>query len=173
MIFYEKNLIAIVVGIFIFNLVSCENKNVDQNTISNKYPIDEYLKKGATLEKYESNGTAVMKDTNGEKFFAGYNSTYKVELSDDGIVLPYIVVGDTLYYFKNQVEDEETSDKLKKSGRINAFGGNLKKFIGEINSNIDYIQSLTVYTDNTNSSLIYTKYKGIEGYQVWSDYKKQ
>ena len=168
----KKTLIVIAIGVSIFSLVSCENKNIDQNTISNKYPIDEYLQKGATLEKYESNGTAIMKDTIGEKFFAGYNSTYKVKLSDEGVVLPYIVVKDNVYYFKNKIEDNEIPDKLKKSGQINTFGGNFKKFIGETNSNIDYIRNLTVYIDNTDSSLMYTKYKGINGYQVWSNYKK-
>ncbi|SCJ52766.1 Uncharacterised protein [uncultured Clostridium sp.] len=168
----KKTLIVMVIGISIFNLVSCVNKNVDQNTISNKYPIDEYLKKGATLENYEVTGTAIMKDTNGERFFAGYNSTYKVELSEEGIILPYIIIEGIAYYFEDKIEDKNIPDELKKLGGVSTFSSNIERFFKENDSNINYVQNLTAYSDEKDSSLIYTTSKGMEGYQVWSNYKK-
>lgn len=168
----KKTLIAMVIGISIFNLVSCGNVNVDQSTISNKYPIDEYLKKGATLEKYEFTGTAIMKDANGERFFAGYNSTYKVELNEEGIILPYIVIEDSVYYFENKIEDKNISDELKELEKISIFSPNIEKFFEENDSSVNYTKNLTAYSDEKDSSLIYTTSKEIDGYQVWRNYKK-
>ena len=46
----KKILISIMLGASIFTLVSCGNKVVDESQLTDKYPIDQYLKKGATLE---------------------------------------------------------------------------------------------------------------------------
>lgn len=164
----RKVLLSIIIGSSIFNLVSCGNRGVDQNSISNQYPIEEYLEKGAILENYESDGTTIMIDTKGERFFVGHNSTYKVKLSEDGVILPYVVINDDVYYFKNNIGNNNVPGDLKKLGKISTFGGNLKTFIQENNLSGNYIENLIVYCNKKDSNLIYTTYAGVDGYQVWS-----
>lgn len=167
----KRILTSIAVGISMFTLVSCSSSNVNEADIENKYPIESYLEKGATLDKYLSNGTAVLKDTNGESFFAGENSTYKVVLNDDGVILPYIVVDDLPYYYDNEVSEKKAPKELKKSGKINTFGGTIEGVSNSDDGGFTFINSLVVYSDKNNNDLVYTQYKGEDGYQVWKDYK--
>ena len=43
-----------------------------------------------TVEKYLPSGSVVMKDSKGTKFYLGKDSSYKVALNDEGIILPYV-----------------------------------------------------------------------------------
>lgn len=45
----KKFLISCILGISVSALVSCSNTEVNQDNIPNKYPINEFTEKGATL----------------------------------------------------------------------------------------------------------------------------
>ena len=167
----RKILTLIAVGISMVTLVSCSNKDVNEEDIKNKYPIDSYIEKGATLERYLSTGTALLKDTNGESFFAGENSTYKIVLSDDGVILPYIVVDNVPYYLDGDVSKKKAPKELKKSGKINTFGGTIEGAENSKDGGFNFINSLVVYIDKDNNNLVYTKYKDEDGYQIWKNYE--
>lgn len=164
----KKLLIIAVISLSTLNLISC-SKVTDQSSITNKYPIDDYLKKGATLDYYEQSGTAVLKDTNGQKFFAGSGSTYKAVLNDKGVLLPYIVTKDNIYYFEENITNKDLPTDLS-TKKLSTIGGNLEEFIPNIDpSQKNILRNLVVYADKDN--LIYTTYKGIDGYQVWTSNK--
>lgn len=167
----RRILISIALGTSMFALVSCGNKVVNEADIKNKYPIDSYLKKGATLDEYLLNGTAVLKDTNGEKFFACENSSYKVILSDDGVIVPYIVINNIPYYYDGEINKKEAPKELNKSGKINTFGGTIEGIEDSNDGGFSFINSLVVYKDKDNNDLVYTQYKDEEGYLVWKGYK--
>ena len=166
----KKILISIMLGASIFTLVSCGNKVVDESQLTDKYPIDQYLEKGATLENYFADGSAELLDTNNEKFFASESSTYKVVLNDDGIILPYIVIDNTAYYFDREVSEKKVPKELEKIGGISAFGGNLEGVSNDSNAAFEFVQSLTVYEDESDNTLVYTKYAKEDGYQIWKNY---
>ena len=95
----KKVILAVVIGISAISFVSCGNTEVNEDNIKDKYNVDKYIEKGATVEKYLSSGAVVMKDSKGTTFYVGENSSYKVALNDDGIILPYVDVNDNVYYF--------------------------------------------------------------------------
>ena len=160
----KKTLLSMIIISTIFTLVSCSTVT-KQNPTSNKVEINEYIDQGATLEGYTSNGTAIMKDTVGAKFFAGCSSTYKVKLNEDGIILPYIIINNNLYYFQSTTDNDLSKD-FKKADKISLLGGDLAGFLK--NTNANNITELTAYNNKTNLNVIYTKYKNVEGYQIWS-----
>lgn len=167
----RKILITIMLGASIFTLVSCGGKVVNEEDVKNKYPIDEYLEKGATLKHYYESGTAEMIDTKGQSFFAGENSTYKVVLSDEGEILPYIVIDDIAYYFDKEISKKEAPKELDKSGKISTFGGTLEGISDDSNATFTFIQSLIVYVDKEDNSVVYTQYADEKGYEVWKNYE--
>ena len=81
----KKVILAVVMGISAMSFVSCGNTEVNEDNIKNKYNVDEYVEKGATVEKYLPSGSVVMKDSKGTKFYLGKDSSYKVALNDEGI----------------------------------------------------------------------------------------
>lgn len=166
----KKILISIMLGASIFTLVSCGNKVVDESQLTDKCSIDEYLEKGATLENYFADGSAELLDTEKEKFFVSEDSTYKVVLNEDGIILPYIVIGDTAYYFDREVAEKKAPKELEKLGGISAFGGNLEGVSDDSDAAFQFVQSLTVYEDESDNTLVYTKYAKEDGYQIWKNY---
>lgn len=167
----RRVLISMMLGVSIFTLVSCGGKIVKEEDVKNKYPIDEYLEKGATLEHYYENGTAEMLDTKGQNFFAGENSTYKVVLSDKGEILPYIVIDDVAYYFDKEISKKKAPKDLEKSGKISTFGGNLEGVSDDSNAAFAFIQGLIVYVDKEDNSVVYTQYDDEKGYEVWKNYE--
>ncbi|WP_195986797.1 hypothetical protein [Clostridium sp. D53t1_180928_C8] len=166
----KKILISIMLGVSIFTLVSCGNKVVDESQLKDKCSIDEYLEKGATLENYFADGSAELLDTENEKFFVSENSTYKVVLSEDGIILPYIVIGDTAYYFDSEVSEKKVPKELNKLGGISAFGGIMEGVSNDSDAAFRFVQSLTVYEDESDNTLVYTNYAKEDGYQIWKNY---
>lgn len=165
----KKFLIALLLGISLLTLVSCQKASVDQANIPNKYPIDEYLKKGATLQEYTKSGTALMKDTKGQKFFVASNSTYEPLLTNDGALMSLIVVNKNVYYYDYVQTETTLPDNFKKSG-ISFFSGNNKELTGETDS-YKFAQSATAYINKDDTSTIYLKIKDKDEYQVWKTYK--
>lgn len=128
----KKVILAVVMGISAMSFVSCGNTEVNEDNIKNKYNVDEYVENGATVEKYLPSGSVVMKDSKGTKFYLGKDSSYKVALNDEGIILPYVDVNDNVYYFDSSVK--ALPEGFEKSGRISSYGGseNLVKAILKI-----------------------------------------
>ena len=112
-----------------------------------------------------------MIDTKGQSFFAGENSTYKVVLSDEGEILPYIVIDDIAYYFDKEISKKEAPKELDKSGKIITFGGTLEGISDDSNATFTFIQSLIVYVDKEDNSVVYTQYADEKGYEVWKNYE--
>ena len=167
----KRIIIATMLGMCIFTLVSCGNKVVNEDELTNKYPIEEYLDKGATLEHYFEDGSAKLLDTQKAEFFVGDYSTYKVILTDDGVILPYIVVNDMAYYFDSEISKDKAPSDLDKAGRVNTFGGTLEGLSDDSNAAFTFINSLSVYSEKDDNSVIYTQYsKEEDGYQVWKSY---
>ena len=117
----KKVILAAVIGISAMSFVSCGNTEVNEDNIKNKYNVDEYVEKGATVEKYLPSGSVVMKDSKGTKFYLGKDSSYKVALNDEGIILPYVDVNDNVYYFDSSVK--ALPEGFERSGRISSYGG--------------------------------------------------
>lgn len=164
----KKFLIICILGISVSSLVSCGTTEVNQDNIPNKYPIDEYLEKGATLQEYTKSGDALMVDSAGQKFLAAYNSTYKPLLTDDGVLMPLVIVKNTPYYFDYKEVETALPDGYKKA-RISFFSGNSEKLIGE--SDIyKFTNSTTAYYNKDDTDTIYVKLEGKNGYQLWKTY---
>ena len=154
----KKVILAAVIGISAMSFVSCGNTEVNEDNIKNKYNVDEYVEKGATVEKYLPSGSVVMKDSKGTKFYLGKDSSYKVALNDEGIILPYVDVNDNVYYFDSSVKAlPEGFESLVKS---------------DIKDSYSFIQSLTVYSNPKEKDLIYTQYRGEDTYDVWKVYEE-
>ena len=153
----KKVILAVVMGISAMSFVSCGNTEVNEDNIKNKYNVDEYVEKGATVEKYLPSGSVVMKDSKGTKFYLGKDSSYKVALNDEGIILPYVDVNDNVYYFDSSVKS--LPEGFEKSVKSN------------IKDSYSFIQSLTVYSKQKKKGLIYTQYRGEDNYDVWKIYE--
>ena len=121
------------------------------------------------MEKYLSSGAVVMKDSKGTTFYVGENSSYKVALNDDGIILPYVDVNDNVYYFDSSVKS--LPEGFEKSGRISSYGGSENLVKSNIKDSYSFIQSLTVYSNPKEKGLIYTQYRGEDNYDVWKIYE--
>lgn len=165
----KKFLISLILGISASALISCSNNEVNQDNIPNKYPINEFTEKGAILQKYEKTGSAIMTDTKNQKFFASSNSTYKVLLTSDGVLMPLIVVNNTPYYYDFNEIKNELPDGYKKSG-ISFFSGNSEELIGEKDS-YKFTQLVTAYVNKEDENTIYLKIKDKDEYQLWESYK--
>ena len=165
----KKVILAVVMGISAMSFVSCGNTEVNEDNINNKYNVDEYVEKGATVEKYLPSGSVVMKDSKGTTFYVGENSSYKVALNDDGIILPYVDVNDNVYYFDSSVKT--LPEGFEKSGRISSYGGSENLVKSDIKDSYSFIQSLTVYSNPKEKDLIYTQYRGEDTYDVWKIYE--
>ena len=164
----KKFLISLILGISASTLVACSSAEVNQDNIPNKYPIDEYLEKGATFQEYTKSGDALMVDSEGQKFLAAYNSTYKPLLTDDGVLMPLVIVKNTPYYFDYKEVETALPDGYKKA-RISFFSGNSEKLIGE--SDIyKFTNSTTAYYNKDDTDTIYVKLEGKKGYQLWKTY---
>ena len=48
----KKVILAVVIGISAISFVSCGNTEVNEDNIKDKYNVDKYIEKGATVEKY-------------------------------------------------------------------------------------------------------------------------
>ncbi len=165
----KKFLISCILGISVSALVSCSTTEINQDNIPNKYPIDEYVKKGATFQEYTKSGSALMTDTEGQNFFIGSNSTYTPLLTSDGVLMALIVVNNTPYYFDYEEVKDDLPDGYKKTG-ISFFSGNSEELIGEKDS-YKFTQLSTAYINKDDTSTVYLKLKGKEGYQVWKTYQ--
>ena len=165
----KKVILAVVMGISAMSFVSCGNTEVNEDNIKNKYNVDEYVEKGATVEKYLPSGSVVMKDSKGTKFYLGKDSSYKVALNDEGIILPYVDVNDNVYYFDSSVK--ALPEGFEKSGRISSYGGSENLVKSNIKDSYSFIQSLTVYSNPKEKGLIYTQYRGEDNYDVWKIYE--
>ena len=152
------------------SFVSCGNTEVNEDNIKNKYNVDEYVEKGATVEKYLPSGSVVMKDSKGTKFYLGKDSSYKVALNDEGIILPYVDVNDNVYYFDSSVK--ALPEGFERSGRISSYGGSENLVKSDIKDSYSFIQSLTVYSNPKEKDLIYTQYRGEDTYDVWKVYEE-
>ena len=166
----KKVILAVVMGISAMSFVSCGNTEVNEYNIKNKYNVNEYVEKGATVEKYLPSGSVVMKDSKGTKFYLGKDSSYKVALNDEGIILPYVDVNDNVYYFDSSVK--ALPEGFEKSGRISSYGGSENLVKSDIKDSYSFIQSLTVYSNPKEKGLIYTQYRGEDTYDVWKVYEE-
>ena len=166
----KKVILAAVIGISAMSFVSCGNTEVNEDNIKDKYNVDKYIEKGATVEKYLSSGAVVMKDSKGTKFYLGKDSSYKVALNDEGIILPYVDVNDNVYYFDSSVKT--LPEGFEKSGRISSYGGSENLVKSDIKDSYSFIQSLTVYSNPKEKDLIYTQYRGEDTYDVWKVYEE-
>ena len=166
----KKVILAAVIGISAMSFVSCGNTEVNEDDIKDKYNVDEYIEKGATVEKYLSSGSIVLKDSNGTTFYVGKNSSYKIALNDDGIILPYVDVNNNVYYFDSSVKD--LPEGFEKSGRISSYGGSENLVKSDIKDSYSFIQSLAVYSNPKEKDVIYTQYKGEDTYDVWKIYEE-
>ena len=91
-------------------------------------------------------------------------------MSEDGIILPYIVIGDTAYYFDSEVSEKKVPKELNKLGGISAFGGIMEGVSNDSDAAFRFVQSLTVYEDESDNTLVYTNYAKEDGYQIWKNY---
>ncbi|MBC5629718.1 hypothetical protein H8S20_12560 [Clostridium sp. NSJ-6] len=164
----KKFLISLILGISASALISCSNNEVNQDNIPNKYPINEFTEKGATLQEYKKTGSAIMTDTKSQNFFASFNSTYKVLLTSDGVLMPLIVVNNTPYYYDFKETKNELPENYKKTG-ISFFSGNSEELIGEKDS-YKFTQLVTAYINKEDKSSIYLKIKDKDEYQLWKSY---
>ena len=73
---------------------------------------------------------------------------------------------DHVYKACNGLEIKE----LEKLGGISAFGGNLEGVSDDSDAAFQFVQSLTVYEDESDNTLVYTKYAKEDGYQIWKNY---
>ena len=165
----KKGILTVVIGISAMSFVSCGNAEINEDNIKNKYNVDEYIEKGATLDKYLKSGTAVMKDAKGTEFYAGKDSSYKVALNEDGIILPYVDVNENIYYFESSVKS--LPEGFDKSGRISSYGGSESLVKSDIKDSYSFIQSLTVYSNAKEKDITYTQYRGEDTYDVWKVYE--
>lgn len=161
----RRIIISIIAGVSLFTLVSC----VDNGVENKKYPIDDYIKRGATLDEYLPNGTAAMRDSDGRKFFVGNNSTYKARVNDNGILMPLIVVNEKLYYFDLQEKVNSIQDNLKKD-KIRFFQGEIEVLTGDKTSAYSVTQGIDVFINVDNADSVYVQSKDSEVYQVWRTY---
>lgn len=164
----KKFLISLLLGISASTLISCSNIEVNQDNIPNRYPINEFTEKGATLQEYEKTGSAIMTDKKDQKFFASSNSTYKVLLNSNGVLMPLIIVNNTPYYYDFKEIKTELPEGYKKSG-ISFFSGNSEELIGEKDS-YKFTQLVTAYANKDDKNTIYLKIENTDEYQIWESY---
>ena len=81
-----------------------------------------------------------------------------------------MVIGDTAYYFDREVAEKKAPKELEKLGGISAFGGNLEGVSDDSDVAFQFVQSLTVYEDESDNTLVYTKYAKEDCYQIWKNY---
>ena len=155
----KKVILAVVIGISAISFVSCGNSEVNEDNIKDKYNVDKYIEKGATVEKYLSSGAVVMKDSKGTTFYVGENSSYKVALNDDGIILPYVDVNDNVYYFDSSVKS--LPEGFEKSGRISSYGGSENLVKSNIKDSYSPKSNILLFfeTQNKISILSFQNYK--------------
>ena len=158
----RRSVISVLIMGLSLMLVSCSNVEGD----SAKYPIDEYLAKGASFVEYLPSGAAVMNSASGVRFFASPISTYEVRLNNSGELMPMMIVNGVQYFY----DLEEISDSAPaglKSGKISVYSGDHKVITGEEVRSMNYTNGVEVLYNKEDDSIIYVLPKNGDKYQVW------